>query len=192
MRLYERLGDTGYHTAIISTFGLDFAAFETIALSRLRAAGCRNVILVADSAMVGLALDGGAPLPQVAGTQYLLAKASANGGVFHPKIVLQLGHKGGRMIVASANATVAGLAGNLELASIVECGVDDSGEQRIVAAGWQFLGRFLDGRQQAVADKLDWARARTQWLGHAQPAEALQKLADGMSTAGQNQASAAE
>jgi hypothetical protein len=133
--------------------------------------------------MVGLALDGGAPLPQVAGTQYLLAKASASGGVFHPKIVLQLGRKGGRMIVSSANATVAGLAGNLELASIVECGQDNSGEQRIIAAGWQFLARFLDGRQQAVADKLDWARARTPWLAQAQPAEGPQMLADGTEAA---------
>jgi hypothetical protein len=183
MRLYERLGDTGFHTAVISTFGLDFAAFETIALSRLRAAGCRNVILVADSAMVGLALDGDAPMPRVAGAEYLLVKASANGGVFHPKIVLQLGRKGGRMIIASANATVAGLAGNLELASIVECGLGDSGEQRIIAAGWQFLGRFLDERQQAVADKLDWARARTPWLARAEPAVGPQTLADGSTAA---------
>ncbi len=136
MRLYERLGDAGYHTAIISSFGVDFEAFETVALSRLRGAGCRNVVLIADVAMVGLALDGGVPPPRSAGAHYLLVKASVNnGGVFHPKVFLQLGRKGGRMIVASANATAAGLAGNLELASVIECGLEDSGEQRLVAAG---------------------------------------------------------
>lgn len=183
MKLYERLGDTGYHTAVISSFGVDFQAFETIALSRLRGAGCRNVVLIADAAMVGLALDSGASPPRSAGVQYLLVKASANGGVFHPKIFLQLGRRGGRMIVASANATGAGLAGNLELASIVECGLEDTGEQRLVAAGWAFLNRFLDEQQQAVADKMDWARARTPWLLRARPAEGLEMLADGTQAA---------
>ena len=183
MRLYERLGDAGYHTTIISSFGVDFQAFEAIALSRLRGAGCRNVVLIADSAMVGLALDSGAPTPRLAGTHYLVVKASANGGVFHPKIFLQLGRKGGRMIVASANATAAGLAGNLELASLVECGMVDSGEQRLVASGWAFLSRFLDERQQAVTDKLEWARARTPWLLRARPAEGLVTLADGTQAA---------
>lgn len=178
MRLYERLGDTGYHTAIISSFGVDFQAFETIALSRLRGAGCRNVVLIADAAMIGLALDSGASPPRSAGVHYLLVKASAGGGVFHPKIFLQLGRRGGRMIVASANATGAGLAGNLELASLVECGPEDTGEQRLVAAGWAFLRRFLDERQQAVADKMDWARARTPWLLRALPAEGFEVLAD--------------
>lgn len=183
MKLYERLGDTGYHTAIISSFGIDFEAFETIALSRLRGAGCRNVVLIADSAMVGLALNGGSPPPRSAGAHYLLVKASASGGVFHPKIFLQLGRKGGRMIVASANATGAGLAGNLELASLIECGVEDNGEQRLIAAGWAFLRRYLDERQQAVADKMDWARARTPWLLRARPAEGLETLVDGTQAA---------
>jgi hypothetical protein len=183
MRLYERLGEAGYHTTIISSFGVDFQAFEAIALSRLRGAGCRNVVLIADTAMVGLALDGGGPTPRLAGTHYLVVEASANGGVFHPKIFLQLGRKGGRMIVASANATAAGLAGNLELTSLVECGMEDTGEQRLVASGWAFLSRFLDERQQAVTDKLEWARARTPWLLRARPAEGLVTLADGTQAA---------
>ena len=183
MRLYERLGDTGYHTAIISSFGIDFEAFETIALSRLRGAGCRNVVLIADAAMVGLELNGRGRPPRSAGAHYLVVKASAGGGVFHPKIFLQLGRKGGRMIIASANATGAGLAGNLELASLLECGMEDTGEQRLIAAGWAFLRRFLDERQQAVADKMDWAQVRTPWLLRARPAEGLETLVDGTQAA---------
>ena len=183
MRLYERLGDTGYHTAIISSFGIDFEAFETIALSRLRGAGCRNVVLIADAAMVGLELNGRGRPPRSAGAHYLVVKASAGGGVFHPKIFLQLGRKGGRMIIASANATGAGLAGTLELASLLECGMEDTGEQRLIAAGWAFLRRFLDERQQAVADKMDWAQVRTPWLLRARPAEGLETLVDGTQAA---------
>src|SRR5690606_7796306 len=104
VKLYERLGDPGFHTTVVTTFGVDFDAFETIALSRLRGAGCRNVILVADSRMLGLALDGGAATPRSAGAKYIAVKAApAGGGVFHPKVILQLGRARGRMIVASTN-----------------------------------------------------------------------------------------
>ena len=64
MILYETLGDRGYHTAILTTFAIDFDAFETLALNRLRGAWCRNVIAIADAGMVGLALEG---LPQTLG-----------------------------------------------------------------------------------------------------------------------------
>ena len=43
-------------------------------------------------------------------------------GVFHPKLVVQLGRNGGRIIVSSANMTATGLAGNLELAGEFTCG----------------------------------------------------------------------
>ena len=42
MKLYERYGDKGYHTSIITTFGIDFDAYENIILPRLRGAGCYN------------------------------------------------------------------------------------------------------------------------------------------------------
>jgi hypothetical protein len=36
MRLYEHYGDSGFHTCIATTFGLDFDAYENIVLPRLR------------------------------------------------------------------------------------------------------------------------------------------------------------
>ncbi len=180
MILYETLGDRGYHTAILTTFAIDFDAFETLALNRLRGAWCRNVIAIADAGMVGLALERPAANPRVAGVRYLLAKAVSRGaGVFHPKLVLQIGRERGRMIVASANATAAGLAGNLEVACTVECDATDSGEQRLVAAGWRYVLEFLDARQQTVADKMNWARERTPWLARAVPADGAVQLSDG-------------
>src|SRR5258706_7141771 len=54
MRLYEVFQDTGFHTTLMTTFCVDFDAFESIVLSRLRGAGCRNVMLVCDADMVSL------------------------------------------------------------------------------------------------------------------------------------------
>ncbi len=48
MKLFNCFAESGYHTSIITTFGIDFDAYEAIALPRLRDAGCNNNIVVAD------------------------------------------------------------------------------------------------------------------------------------------------
>ena len=44
MKLYEALGDRGFHTTIMTTFSVDFDAYENIVLPRLRGAGSYNNI----------------------------------------------------------------------------------------------------------------------------------------------------
>jgi hypothetical protein len=178
MKLYEALQSPGFHTALMTTFGIEFDAFESIALARFRSAGCRNVILVCDSGMLSLALAEAQRPPKSAGVEYLVAKAHA-AGVFHPKIVVQIGKDRGRLIVASANATAPGLAGNLEIAAAVDCGAEDSGEQRLVIAGWRYALRFLDERQHAVNDKLRFVRERSPWLESGTAADGSVDLEDG-------------
>ena len=114
MRLYELFAEKGYHTSIATTFGLDFDAYESIVLSRLRGAGCRNNIVVADNRMLTHALSGDFDLPRYAGTHYTISGAGSS-GLFHPKLLLQLGRRRGRLIVGSANLTPSGIAGNLEI-----------------------------------------------------------------------------
>jgi hypothetical protein len=178
MKLYEAFQDRGFHTAIVTTFGVDFDAFESIALSRLRGAGCRNVMLACDAGMLGIVLAEAGRSPKFAGASYIVAKARAS-GVFHPKVIVQVGKDRGRLIVASANATASGLAGNLELATVIECHAEDSSERRLVLAGWNYALRFFDQRQKAVEDKLRWARARTDWLDAAAVADEAVDLSDG-------------
>ena len=52
MKLYERFGERGYHTSIITSFGVDFDAYENVVLPRLRGAGCHNNILLCDGALL--------------------------------------------------------------------------------------------------------------------------------------------
>jgi hypothetical protein len=178
MKLCEALQTPGFHTTVMTTFGVEFDAFESIALARFRSAGCRNVILVCDSGMLSLALAEAQRSPKLAGVEYLVAKARA-AAVFHPKLVVQIGKDRGRLIVSSANATAPGLAGNLEIAAVVECGAGDSGERQLVIAGWRYALRFLDERQHAVNDKLRFAHQRSPWLERGRAANGAVNLADG-------------
>ena len=149
MKLYERFGERGYHTSIITTFGLDFDTYENVVLARLKGAGCNNNILLCDAALLTQSLAGLSSLPRTAGRHYTVNSAYAS-GAFHPKLVVQLGRNGGRIIVSSANMTATGLAGNLELAEEIVCGAEDSGEQRLVAQAWRYALRHCDRTGQAL------------------------------------------
>jgi hypothetical protein len=163
MKLYEYYGKSGFHTCIVTTFGVDFDAYEHVIFSRARGAGCHNNLLIADGHMLSLALDGHSSLPRHAGRLYSVTGARAN-GVFHPKVTLQLGRSGGRLIISSANITSAGLAGNLELAGVVECQAESSGERRLVASAFSFLSRFLDESDPGIRQQLAWMQVRSPWL----------------------------
>lgn len=178
MKLYEKFGDKGFHTSIITTFGVDFDAYEAIALSRLRGAGCRNNFLIVDQRMLSHALGGVSLPPQFAGQLYSVSGASAK-GVFHPKIILQLGRRKGRLIVGSANSTAAGLAGNLELVGLVECDEDPGPEQSLIASAWAYVDGILDPENRSVSQQRSWMQARTPWLQSAEPADSPVMLSDG-------------
>lgn len=182
MKLYERFADKEFHSSVITTFGIDFEAYENIVLPRLRGAGCRNNIVLADSRMLTHALGGASALPRHAGRLYNVNGISA-AGVFHPKLILQAGRRRGRLIVSSANMTAPGLAGNLELAGMIACDEVDSGEQRLVATAWQYLLHQCESNQQGLSAQLEWMLARAPWLDRATPAAGPVDLADGTAAA---------
>lgn len=178
MKLYERFGDSGFHSCITTSFGIDFDAYENIALPRLRGAGCSNNVLMVDGRMLTYALDGASSLPEYAGRHYTVTGVQPK-TVFHPKIVLQLGRRSGSVIISSANMTASGLAGNLELAGWVSFTQEARGEARLIAATWQYLSGLLSRDGQALTHQLEWLRARTPWLLDTVPATDTVDLADG-------------
>lgn len=182
MKLYERFGERGYHTSIITTFGLDFDTYENVVLARLKGAGCNNNILLCDAALLTQSLAGLSSFPRAAGRHYTVNSAYAS-GAFHPKLVVQLGRNGGRIIVSSANMTATGLAGNLELAEEIVCGSEDSGEQRLVAQAWRYALRHCDRTAQALDAQIAWAESRAPWLRRALPATDSVSLSDGSNAA---------
>lgn len=166
----------------MTTFGIDFAAFENIALHRLRGAGCNNNLVVADAGMLAHALESATELPRHAGRQYTVSGTRSE-GVFHPKIMLQLGQKAGRVFVSSANLTAPGLAGNLEVIGHIAASPDSVGESALLASAWRYVERFLDQDQEAVAYQLTRMRKQAAWLMNVAPAEGVVSLASGEAAA---------
>lgn len=181
MKLYTWFAAGGFHTSIISTFGLDFEAYEAIALPRLRDAGCHNNIVMADARMLVQALADEARRPKFAGRRYCVVGAHA-AGVFHPKVILQLGKASGRLLVGSANMTAAGVAGNLEVVGEVTVADDDMAAAPLLRAGVDYLLKFTEPGSVARR-QLEWALKRTRWLPATGSAEAVVALQEGMRVA---------
>jgi len=178
MKLFNCFSAGGYHTSIISTFGVDFDAYEAIALPRLRDAGCNNNVLVADARMLVQALADAAHRPRFAGRRYSVVGAQC-AGVFHPKLILQLGKTSGRLLVASANMTAAGVAGNLEIAGEVAAADDAMEGAPLLRAAVDYLLQFLE-RTSAARRQVEWALKRARWLPPASSAKATVELQGGM------------
>jgi hypothetical protein len=179
VKLYDRFGARGFHSSFITTFGIDFDAYENICLNRLRGAGCTNNFVLPDARMLSYALDGASQLPRYAGRLYVASGMRApRGGVFHSKLFLRMGRRMGELLVGSANMTAPGLAGNRELMGMVECGLEETGERRIIASAWSYLKVRLDQTLSGVQQQLTWMQSRSPWLADTEPAVGQTTLRD--------------
>lgn len=178
MRLFNAFSAPGYHTSLVSTFGVDFEAYEAIALPRLRDAGCNNNILVADARMLVQSLGDAARRPKFAGRRYSVVGANC-AGVFHPKLVLQLGKTSGRLMVMSANMTAAGLAGNFEVVGEVTVTEDTPESAPLLRTALDYFLLFLDPAS-AARRQVEWALKRSRWLPPSTDDEAVVQLEGGM------------
>lgn len=174
MKLFNSFSSTGYHTSIITSFGVDFDAYESIVLPRLREAGCNNNILIADERMLGYAMTTSMHVPKFAGRRYSVVAAKSR-GVFHPKIVLQLGTSSARILVASANITTAGLAGNLEVVGEVLADEQNPVAIPVIRAALNYVTRLLP-EGSVPKRQLDWALRRARWLTAISQSEAVVRL----------------
>ena len=168
MKLPDRLGRRSgrpFHSAIATSFALEFAAVEEILLPQLMASGATNLLLLTDARMTALALADGSTLPAALGRDYALYSPPAANGIFHPKIILQIGRESARAIVSSANLTASGLAGNAEVAVEIECKNTPSPEQDIIRSIWRYLDALVPAAPSPARDALRWTQERATWLG---------------------------
>lgn len=185
MKLFDRfahqLTPRGFHSTIVTTFGVEFTAFEQVLVPQFFGSGSGNIVLLADPGMVALALGDGGAMPTKAGAEYVVHTPRSQSGVFHPKIVFQAGRDGARVVVGSANATSAGLAGNREVVTQVECRNTPSPERAFAVAVWHYLVDLVDGEPGPARDALTWLEVRTPWLVQAEddPTVRSWDLADG-------------
>ncbi|MCB9744473.1 MAG: hypothetical protein H6741_19840 [Alphaproteobacteria bacterium] len=124
----------GARAALITTYNIWFPFFEGVVLPRLRGAGCRHIVLLMDPGQLAKALASPHEAPRRAGEDYLLAPVQGF-QAFHPKLLLAVGPRSGRLWVGSHNMTLAGLNGNREVTNSAVLS-EDSGARDLARAAW--------------------------------------------------------
>lgn len=182
MRYFDVFGESGFHSAFMTTYTFSAQAFEDVPFPKLRGAGCRNIAVLADRAMLNTSFrDFGAP--RYAGALYHVAKISVD-GAFHPKLTLLLGAEKGRLLIGSANLTALGLAGNKELVADVRFSADDEKYASIFGQAINYIKRYVPAEDPWLPEALGRAFRYSPWLGDAASTAAstnqkLLLLADG-------------
>ena len=143
--------DGSYEHAIFATYSINLRFFEEWVLPLLRAAGARNVTILADEAQLGVALEDRS-LRSI-GRSYQVVSVRLGPGAFHPKLFLLAGEEGTRACVSSANLTVDGQLRNVESAIAFDSSVPE--------------------HRQPIADLASFVRTITERAAPADSAEAI-------------------
>ncbi|MBU9699978.1 hypothetical protein GU927_019225 [Rhodobacteraceae bacterium HSP-20] len=162
MKYFDVFGESGFHSAFLTTYAFGAQAFEDVPFSRLRGSGCRNIVVLADRQMVNQSFAELGP-PKFAGSSYHLVKADAP-GAFHPKITLLIGAKKGRLLIGSANLTALGLGGNRELVASLSYGDDATGTAHHFAAALNYIRSKVPSDDLWFATAMQRALRSSPWL----------------------------
>ena len=162
MKYFDAFGEGGFHSAFMTTYAFGTLAFEDIPFPKLRGAGCRNIVVLADKGMVNQAFAEFGP-PRFAGSSYHIVKAEAP-GAFHPKISLLLGEGKGRLMVGSANLTALGLGGNKEQVASITFTPEQPEHAKLFARAVDYFRRYVPNNDPWFAVSLQRAMRSTPWL----------------------------
>lgn len=176
MKYYDVSSETGFHSAFMTTYAFSAQAFEDVPFPKLRGAGCRNIAILADKAMLNMSFaEYGAP--RYAGALYHLAKVSV-GGAFHPKMTLLVGPEKGRLLIGSANLTALGLAGNKELVADVRYSATDKDNAALFGEALNYLRSYVPAEDPWFGDALSRAFRYSPWLREAAEIETSDDQSD--------------
>ncbi len=159
-----------YEAAVVTTFNASLPFFEELVLRRLEVGGCSHVVLGMDAGQLAASLERPEERPARAGRDYTLAALSAPGGSFHPKLLLLVGSKGGRLFVGSHNATYSGLSDNREVTTSIEVdGPKDRAGARLLREALDFVLAWAPARE---GEALRAVRRFAPWIDGPAPATA--------------------
>ena len=151
-----------YDNVLIMTDEFDPVFFENKILPVFQDA--QNVIVFVDSRVYASTFKDA----KLAGTHYLLEPVFLK-NIFHPKIILLLSEKLGKLILGSANLTERGFTSNAEIVSIFEFDVEDEDldVHQVFVDLRDFLKAFVDGgfvRSKMHLEKVIRALGQAPWL----------------------------
>ena len=131
----EIIKSKGYSIALFTTFNFEIEFFERAILGRLYDNGIRKVSLFVDAVEFEKSLKSvdAARTNIGLGKKYIVSPVSIH-GAFHPKIILLLGERKAKLIVASANITTNGYERHNEVYNVIDYSEKEKNYQDVIVA----------------------------------------------------------
>ena len=136
--------------AVFATYSINLHFFEQWVMPLLRKAEVRNVIVLADHAQLGVALEDKSI--RAVGRSYHAASVRVGQGAFHPKLMLLTGETGTRLCLSSANLTVDGQLRNLECGIVLDWSI--SSHQGAIVEAASFVRRLSEHTPAPTAEAI--------------------------------------
>ena len=169
-RLLKAIGSSKTtRAAVITTYNASFPFFEHVVLRRLQGVGCSHIVLLVDDARFRQAVASESLRPRLAGIEYSVFPVRYP-GAFHPKILLQVGERHGRLWLGSHNLTLAGFNHNIELTTYAGGRGDDDG-RGLVQQAWRAVRQWGDDTSGAT-EALMQVEQLAPWLAEPAPSAA--------------------
>lgn len=167
--IVEEIRKSRFEASVVATFNAYFPFYEDVVLRHLKNSGSRQNLVLIDARVCGGILTIESLRPRLAGREYTLLPIKVRTS-FHPKIVLLLARKKGRLLIGSHNLTLAGFSHNRELTSRFELDdLEDLETQRIFRHAWNFIKAWANETGQPLEEILSGIETVAPWLQNDEP-----------------------
>ena len=184
--LLEEISTGRYDASVITTFSVYFPFYETVILPKLIATGCRHNVLLVDANECAKALEDEASRPRLAGREYALLPIRA-GGAFHPKILLLVGPKSGKVFVGSHNLTISGFGQNRKITTYFDVGAQSGRDSTEYARQvWSLVREWVAGTPADARACVGDLPRLAPWLSRPSPQSKEAPVLVGTRTIGPN------
>jgi len=161
--LYDTIRSSRYENCVILTYSINLNLYESIIWKRLYTNGCHNNVLFVDGNECDHSILHDKKTLEYLGKGYLICPVYSI-AAFHPKIILLTNKTSGKLIISSANVTVAALTQHSEL--INEFDYEESNEEYLYLFNdcWNYLMAICQEVPSYVMAQIEQLYETTPWL----------------------------
>ena len=146
---------TTFHSAVLTTFSIDFYFLEQRVVSALRKRGIRNISVVADTRIMEDCISDMGRNIKNASSLYTINTILCN-GAFHPKIHFYIGDNALMCIVGSGNLSSGGNGKNHEIFTSLYADAANKDQLALLLEVWRYLKSVTKDFKGISADQLMW------------------------------------
>ncbi len=154
--IYKELqGKHKFHSALLTTFSLDFYFLEQRVVSALRKRGIRNISVIADARMTEDCIINMSRNIKNASSLYTLNTIVCN-GAFHPKVHFYAGDDALMAVIGSGNLSSGGSGKNHEIFATLYADKKNAEQLELLLEIWQYLKSISNNFKGISSDQIKW------------------------------------